>query len=322
MQIAQIHDELTVLVRDLDVDTFDADGARDALAMWGRVGRLAAAATASLAKRIDDLEAWKTQGAHSGAQAVARELGTSVAAAKEAIATAANVEWLPQTLAALLSGDLSVQQAGAIAAAAVTAPDQESALLDVAKVELLSSLKKKCGEVRLRAESGEDAVARRHASRRVVFGEGEPGMQHWDASVPNVIAGEIRSVWDCPTERAYRQARAEGRREPLEAYRVDGLLAMARAAHAALQKGLTAKPITPTFIIPDRHRPAPAQHRAGRGDVRDRGRRSGRSHRGAGVDERRRARVRPVRRGRHPHGRPWWPQAQSRPDGGGVVTAL
>jgi hypothetical protein len=254
MSIATIDafaDAVAVWLADFEPATMSGTTAAEYVESAGRVDRLMQALIAVAAKRIDDTAAFKADGSYSAAQAVARELGSSVAQVKQAIDTAAKLEWLPDTRDALLSGSLSVAQASAIAQGALAAPDAEASLLETAKSESLQKLRKQANEVALRAHADDDAEARRHTNRRIARHEAADGMTRLDGLLPNLMAGEIVSVWDCFTDRAFRAAQQAGRRESHDAYAADGLLLMARAAKAATVPGNTLKleAIRPHFVI-------------------------------------------------------------------------
>jgi hypothetical protein len=204
-----------------------------------------------MAKRLDDTEAWKRDGAYSAAQLVARELGSSVAHARQAIDTVGKLEWLTDTKTAFLAGGLSQAQAAVIAPAALAAPGMEAELIQTAQLVPLAKLREKCGEVELRADTSSDQRERRHRNRSVRAENAPDGMRRYEALVPRDMAGEIEAVWDEFTDRAFRQARSDGRREGREQYMADGLVAMARAANAGVTGKRTSgvKPIRPRFII-------------------------------------------------------------------------
>src|SRR5213078_4897254 len=111
--------------------------------------------------------AGKSDVAQSAASFVAQELGGTVNQAQASIETAQRLEWLSAARGAFVAGELSQQQAGAIAAAAITTPALELELLEAAKTEPLPRLKDRCREVEMRADTSPDQSQRRHAKRSV-----------------------------------------------------------------------------------------------------------------------------------------------------------
>ena len=160
------------------------------------------------------------------------------------------MEDLPATGEAFRNGELSVGQAAAIAEAATADRASEATLLQSGQTRSLGELKKQSGDVVVHADRSDNPRARRHTKRAYRAFAGEDGMRVYTGLLPPEMAGEIESVWDVFTKRAFRSARSAGRREPEQAYMADGLLAMARAAHgwAKTHKG-DAPPIRPHFVF-------------------------------------------------------------------------
>src|SRR5205814_7486240 len=102
---------------------------------------------------------WRREGDRSAAHHLARRTGTSVPQAVEAIETARRLEKLDTTAAAARAGELSAQQAAAIAQAAEADPSAERRLLDRARDASLQELRDDCA--RTRAAALPDAEARR-----------------------------------------------------------------------------------------------------------------------------------------------------------------
>ncbi|HUP69150.1 MAG TPA: DUF222 domain-containing protein [Acidimicrobiales bacterium] len=189
---------------------------------------------AMAAKRVADTELWKREGDISPAHQLARKSGTSVAKAKEALETAAGLSQLPELEAAARSGEVSSSQAGAIADAATKNPKAESRLMKTAKKSSLFQLKQECDNVKAAADRDPDGrQAAIHRSRffrhrRTSDGAGEIVYR---STVEEVA--EIVSIVRGFAQRVFEKARAEGRREPEEAYLADGLLNATRAGAAA-----------------------------------------------------------------------------------------
>jgi hypothetical protein len=249
-EVGEFADRLAAWTGELTPESLDAEHAAGRLAQLGRLQRVTQAAIALLAKRLDDTQAWKpTPGVSSAAQLVARELGTSVAQAKQAIETAQKLEWLAETKSAFVCGEISQAQAAAIVPAALASPGTESELLAAAGAVPLHKLRDVCGEVEFRADQTDGREPRRaKTTARATAAAG--GMWHFEALGPNEQAGEIKAVWDCFTDREFRLARAEGRSERHDQYAWDGLLAMARAAKlVGDQADIELPVIRPRFVI-------------------------------------------------------------------------
>ena len=202
----------------------------DAIAVENMVATVKALA----AKRVADTELWKREGDISPAHHLARKSGTSLAKAKEELGTAAGLAQLPELEAAARSGEVSSSQAGAIADAATKNPKEESRLMKTAKKGSLFQLKQECEAAKAAVERDPDArQAAIHRSRflrqrRTSDGAGEVVYR----STLQEVA-EMMSIVRGFAQRVFEKARAEGRREPEEAYLADGLLNAARAGAAA-----------------------------------------------------------------------------------------
>ncbi|HET7719185.1 MAG TPA: DUF222 domain-containing protein, partial [Acidimicrobiales bacterium] len=158
-------------------------------------------------------------GDRSAAAHLARVTGTSVRTAGEVLETARRLEKLPALAAAARAGALSAAQVAAVADAAVVDPSAESALVETAKSSSLAELREQCG--RVKAAARPDAEARRKAIhdqrylRAWTDAEGAWNLRMRDnPEVGAVVMAAIEAVRD----RLFRQGRAEGRREPSEAY--------------------------------------------------------------------------------------------------------
>ncbi|HVE45283.1 MAG TPA: DUF222 domain-containing protein [Acidimicrobiales bacterium] len=189
------------------------------------------------AKKVADTKLWEREGHMSPAHQLAKKSGTSVAKAKETLETAEALAKLPGLDAAARAGEVSSSQAGAIADAATKNPKAEERLVKLAKKGSLGELKDECARTKAAAEPDPAAAHRAiHRSRflrrrRTVDGAGEITYRSTLEEV-----SEIWSIVQGHAQRIFEKARAEGRREPEEAYLADGLLAATRAAAKAAAK--------------------------------------------------------------------------------------
>ena len=131
---ATARDALEVVARDFDPLTLTGDDARRAVDELGTILRLTDAMLAIAAKRVADRT---SKGQENGAAFVARSLGVSPGEVRAAIGTAAQLEHLPDTDAAVRAGRLSPGQARMIAGAATKNPAAEAELLAAAALGLV-----------------------------------------------------------------------------------------------------------------------------------------------------------------------------------------
>jgi hypothetical protein len=129
---------------------------------------------------------------------------------------------------------LSAQQAAAVADAAAVDASAERHLVAKALVSSLAELREECG--RTKAGAAPDPEARRRAIsaarylRSYTDAEGAWNLRMRDN--PEVGA-QIMAAIEPIRERLFRSARADGRREPSEAYAADALAELARAGGGA-----------------------------------------------------------------------------------------
>jgi hypothetical protein len=192
--------------------------------------RLAAIETEHLANAAAAPE-FKGAGCSSTADKVAKATGRSATAAKKAIETSKAISELPELRDAMQDGDLSPEQVSLIADAAKNDGSLVSELVEKARTEDFKGLRDACDRAKAASEPDPESKRKRiHAKRRVQHWWGSDGARYGMWAMTGENAAEVEHVLDAFTEGEYEKARKEGRRESFEAYRADGLLAMARAA--------------------------------------------------------------------------------------------
>ncbi|MGI8632165.1 MAG: DUF222 domain-containing protein [Solirubrobacterales bacterium] len=212
-------------------------GGTDAAAVMGLAGaieRMAATVKGLAAARVSDSGVWKAGGDRSAAHHLARTTGTSVGQAGEAIETARRLARLPGVAAAARSGQLSAQQAAAVAGACGADPSAESRLLEKARTSSLAELRDECA--RTRAAADPDPEARRkaiHDGRYLRGHTDAEGAWHLHMRDNPEVGAEILAALAPIRDRLFRAARAEGRHEPAEAYAADALAELARGGVVA-----------------------------------------------------------------------------------------
>jgi hypothetical protein len=212
--------------------------------------RMCAAAKALAARRATDCGAWKRAGERSPAAWLARKSGSSLGTAIGELATAEALPALPATDKALRSGQLSPAQAREIATAAGADPDAERRLLKVARDDDLKGLQQACERVRQAARPDDGAGANEEIHRRrFVRRSTRNGAGRLEAEGTQADIAAIWAAMQPWRERAYKQAREAGRREPSEAYDFDALLAMAQSSGGA--GGERARPAAHIEVLVD-----------------------------------------------------------------------
>ena len=203
--------------------------AHEAVALAASIEGIAGTLKALAAARVAEGVAWKASGERSAAHHLARAMGSSVAQAVEAIETGRRLEHLPVVASAARAGALSGPQASALAAAAAADPAAEHRLVEAARETSLGELRTECA--RTRAAAAPDLEARRRVIHRGRYLRAYTDAEGaWNLRVRDnpEVGVEIMAALEPVRDRLFRAARAEGRREPLEAYAADALTELAR----------------------------------------------------------------------------------------------
>jgi hypothetical protein len=228
-----VYNSLHRALTTLQVDGLSAHASDQILDFLLKTEKAVAALKLLLADRAAETSSWRSRGARSAADDLAKRTGTSKRQAEDVLDTAKRVKEQPLVEDALRGGDLSHQQASMISDAAKANPGATGSLLKKAKVESLGGLKDACGKAKAAADPDEDTTQRRiHGQRRFRTGYDTEGAFIGSFRMTKRDGTTFTSLFQPFHDAAFIAAKAEGRREPAEAYAVDALLAMARAAHA------------------------------------------------------------------------------------------
>lgn len=188
----------------------------------GAIERMAAAVKGLAAARSAGEGMWKASGDRSAAHHLARVTGTSVGRAGEILDTARRLVELPVAAAAARSGELSAEQAGAVARAAGADPAAEPRLVELARSASLAELREECGRVRAAAEPDPEGRRRSIHDGRFLRGHTDAeGAWHLHMRDNPEVGAEIMAALEPIRDRLFKAARAEGRQEPAEAYPPD-----------------------------------------------------------------------------------------------------
>ena len=231
--IAELRESLSGYAAGFDAAVLSAAQAEQVVEEASRIEKIAANLKGLAAARLAEVGTWRAEGERSAAHQLARRTGTSVVQAASVIDTARRLGALPETAAAARRGELSAEQAAAIADAAVADPGAEAELLETARRSPLAELRQQCA--RTKAAGGVDVEARRrriHQRRSLRSFTDAEGEWHLHCRNNPEVGARIMAALDPFREAVFRQARSEGRHEPPEAYSADALTEMARQSCA------------------------------------------------------------------------------------------
>jgi hypothetical protein len=236
---ADVREELAGWVAEVEPGVFSGGDALALLDVLSDVKRLASAAETLFAARVAETDAWREGSAdRSAAHWLARRAGISIAEAKAKLQTVEALEDLPATAAAYRAGRLSDQQAREVVAGATADPKAEGTLLGTAAQESLRELRNESR--RAQAVDDEEGRQRRiHERRQLRMGVDTDGTFRLSFSGTAVAGAAIVAALRPFTDRAFKEAKKEGRVETHGAYQADGFVAMAQAATAGGVDGAT-----------------------------------------------------------------------------------
>ncbi len=247
--IAELRESMCRYAGGFDPALVSAGDAATVVDHAAAIEKAAATIKALAAARVADSDLWRRSGDRSAAHHLARTTGTTVGAAADALAVARRLDQLPRAAAAARRGELSASQVSAIADAVGADPSAEARLVDTAGRSSLQELKDDCARTKAAASVDSEARRRRIHDRRCLrtYTDAD-GAFNLHVRNNAEVGAEIMAVIDPICDRLFAQARAEGRREPHDAYAADALTALARQAGA----GYSPAPAEPEVRRPAR----------------------------------------------------------------------
>lgn len=242
---ADLRAQLHGTVRMLDPDTMTGEQAARVVQDLAAIEKLAATGRMFAALRVARTDAWRGGGHASAAEWLAAQAGISVREAASQIGTAKKADRLPKTKDAMRDGELSPDQAGAVADAATADPAAEDDLLDTARHDTNRNLKDKAAKTKAAATDAatrERRIRAQRSMRRGTDAEGAFFLRIWG---PGVDAAGFEAMIRPFEELIFRDGRRSGQRDTFENRSYDAFFAM--LAHlAAGHPGSVSAPADPT----------------------------------------------------------------------------
>jgi hypothetical protein len=232
-RIEEVRDLAREIVGVLDPARLDGrDAARLAKAA-AEGAKLLDAATALLAKRAADTNAWRHGSrAASAEQWLAETSGWTEGAAREALHTVQRLDELPSTAEHLRAGELSLAQASHVTAGAIADPVAEQRLLRTAKHAGMRELRAEKDRVIAAATDEAEALARARRDRHLrTWTDGFATKGTF--SGPTEDVAKLLHVLDPLTRARFDEARRDGMRESRDAYRFDAMVQLAETGTRA-----------------------------------------------------------------------------------------
>ena len=150
-----LQQSMTAYAGQFDARTLTAAQAGEVVRLCAQIEASAASIKALAAARAAEARTWQADGYRSAADQLADQAGMSPAAAKRALETGRRLADQPEVAAAALAGDLSAEQATAIADGVAADPAQAAHLIDTAQHSSLPELNEEVAKVKAAARDQE-----------------------------------------------------------------------------------------------------------------------------------------------------------------------
>ena len=229
---------LAAVARTLDPDTLSVDQAAQAIQLLAAIEKAAAGLRLLLARRVDNASLFGQTGERSAAEWLAKQTGQSTRDAEEDLACSKRLRELPDAQDAVRNGELSSDQAKAVADCAAADPSPEQHLPDPARQGSLAELSRQ-SKSRKAAPLGDDEPRRKAAHRNRSFRSGTSATgEGWGRFTgPAEFVVRLQAQLKPYLDAEFARARAEGRRERADAYAYDALAALLGLADTPAASG-------------------------------------------------------------------------------------
>ena len=216
---------LDAMLSSLDPALLHPNDAVAVLSAAADVEQRAAAMKTLVASRAGQAGQWSKQGYRSPEEWLAKKTGTSYGQAAGTLNASEKLAELPGVDKAVRNGELSQPQLNELAGAAT--PDNEKRLLDAVKHENHKQFRKTCANEKAKARSNERDEARHeriHRERYFRSNTDADGAYRFEGKTTAAMGARIEAAIGAEADKIFKEARAEGRDEPLCAYRLDALV--------------------------------------------------------------------------------------------------
>ncbi len=248
-RLNQLTSELQTCISSFEVDCVDAAGARELVEIAERVRRAGDSLRTVAVGQVERTNAWKGEGARSISEWLASETDCAQYEATSVVILANQLQHLPTTQAALLSGALSGTQAVEVARGAIVAPNTESQLLNLAKHVTVRDLRDATARVIAGATDEAARHKRIHNSRFLKSWRDPDGafIIKGRMTVANgaIVMAALKPIQD----EIFKAARKSGEYAKPEAYAADALLALCAGKTVSAQALSSAKPTCANTVM-------------------------------------------------------------------------
>ena len=232
-RLNQLTTELQTFISSLEVDCVDAAGARELVEIAERVRRAGDSLRTVAVGQVERTNAWKGEGAKSISEWLSNETDCAHYEAQSVVLLADQLQHLPVTTAALLSGDLSGTQAVEVARGAIVAPNTETQLLNLSKHATVRDLRDASSRVVAAATDEAERHRQVHKSRYLKSWTDLDGSFNLKARMTVANGALVMAALKPIQDEIFKAARKSGEHERPEAYAADALMALCEKASAS-----------------------------------------------------------------------------------------
>jgi hypothetical protein len=241
VKLSQLEEAMASFASGFEPALVSAGEAEGVMERAARIEHMAATVKALAAARVGETELWRLGGDRTPAHMLARRSGEAVSAAAQELENAKRLASHPKTDAAARQGRLSPPQAAAITDAAEADPGSEEDLLDLAARASLAELRDEAARRKAAATDPDERHRRIHAERHARSWTGPDGAWQFSARGTPEAGAKFMARLGPLADAVFRQARAEGRHEPSEAYLFDALMGLGTQDQAPPARSGTTK---------------------------------------------------------------------------------
>jgi len=215
----------------INVEAFDGKAAAELVGIGDEIRRCGDSLRTVAVGQVERTNGWKGEGAKNISEWLATETDCAQYEAQSVVMLANQLQHLPTTQAALLSGTLSNAQAVEVARGAIVNPNTETQLLKLATYATVRYLRDASGRV---VAAATDEVARHKQIHKSRF------LKSWrDPDGAFIIKGRmtvangaiVMAALKPIQEEIFKAARTSGNHERPEAYAADALMALCEKAN-------------------------------------------------------------------------------------------
>jgi hypothetical protein len=242
--VAELAAQVQAVVAGFDPARVTARECVDLVGVFRDVEHAASAGLALAARRVAQTSLWADHGHRTAAHWLAATTGVSVGEAMRLLETAEVAEQAPATMEALRNGDLSIPKARAVGKAEAADPDAGAELVERAASEGVTVREIETDAARIvHAVSGEAEASRAQRIRRnrsLRVGSNGDGSSWFHGIGPTTDIARLEAAIRPILNDVFQDAREQGRREPVDAYTFDALMALTdRGATGGRHPGIT-----------------------------------------------------------------------------------